>query len=111
MDLSSRDYDIKEIGPEDPRLLDCKKEGLFVQILALVITVTGCILAYLLSPSTEEVLAGVKVVSFMGYPLWALVPAGLFLLQTIIMIICALKVFKRPSLEAKMSEDDETGGK
>lgn len=111
MDLSSRDYDIKNIGVEDQRLLDCKKEGLFVQILAFVVTIAGCVLTYILSPSTEEVLSGAKVSTFMGYPVWALIPALLFLIQAVVMIICAVKVFKRPSLAARIDENDEIGGK
>lgn len=106
MDLSSRDYDIKNIGEEDKRLKDCKREGLFIQFLAIGITFAGIILAYVLSPTREEIEAGANIPSLLGYPLWVLIPAALFLLQAVIMIIMAAKVFKRPSLAARDPEAD-----
>lgn len=108
MDLNSRDYDVNQIGEEDQRLKDCKREGLFVQFLAFAATFLGIILAYTLSPTQEEVAAGVKVVSLFGYPVWALVPAAVFFLQALIMVVLAAKILKRPSLDAR--DHGENGG-
>lgn len=110
MDLYSRDYNIHEIGEEDQRLKDCRREGLLVQTLAFAATFLGIILAYALSPTQEEIAAGAKVASLFGYPVWALVPAAVFFAQALVMVVLAAKVLKRPPLDARYQEQEEKGG-
>ena len=101
VDLNSRDYKLDEIGREDKRFVICRKEGLFIQILSFVITFAGVFLAYWLSPTKAEIEAGAKVATIFGYPMWLMIPAAIYLFQAFLMIFLALKVFKRPSLEAR----------
>ncbi len=106
MDLYSRDYNINEIGEEDQRLKDCRREGLLIQTMAFAATLLGIILAYALSPTQEEIAAGAKVASLFGYPVWALVPAAVFFVQALIMVVLAAKVLKRPPLDARYQEEN-----
>ena len=103
-DLTTRDYDVNDIGQEDGRFTDCKKEALIVQITCFCVTVLGVILAYVLSPSLEEATSATYI---LGYPTWALVPAMLFIAESIFFVVMGLKFFKRPSLEARAENTQE----
>ena len=106
VNLDSRVYKLNEIGKEDKRFVVCKKEGLFIQILSFVVTFLGVFLAYWLSPTKAEIESGVKLMTIGGYPVWLMVPAAIYLFQACLMIFLALKVFKRPSLEARVVDKE-----
>ena len=105
-DLNSRVYKLDEIGKEDKRFVICRKEGLFIQILSFIVTFVGVFLAYWLSPTKAEIESGMKVMTLLGYPIWLMIPAVIYLFQACLMIFLAVKVFKRPSLEARVLDKE-----
>jgi len=103
-DLSSRDYDINEIGEDDARFVDCKKEATIIQLIAFFGTIIGVSLAYFLSPTLETVSESKFI---FGYPMWAMMAVFVFLTESILFIYLGLKVFKRPSLEARADNTED----
>ena len=103
-DLSTRDYDVNSIGKEDVRFLDCKREGILLDSICFCVTALGVALAYILSPTT----ANAAATSYLfGYPVWVMVPALLFMAESVFFIIYASKIMKRPSLDARVINDEE----
>ena len=103
-DLSTRDYNVNDIGEVDGRFVDCKKEALIIQISCLSVTILGVIIAYVLSPTTANATSNTYL---FGYPTWVMVPALLFAAQSVFFIFMATKKFKKPSLAARAENVEE----
>jgi hypothetical protein len=97
-ELSTRNYDVKDIGENDQRFVDCRKEGVLLATTCGIVTVVGCTISYLLSPSLKNAASNTYL---FGYPTWAMVPCLLFAAQALFFIWYASKKMKRCSLEAR----------
>lgn len=106
VDLRSRNYSNKDID-DDPRLVSGKKDAIFVQVVLGIFTVVPIAVGYILSPTVAELQGGAELRTLLGYPLWVMVPAIMYAIEYVILIIYTTKFMKKPSLEARMIPKDE----
>ncbi len=105
--LAAREYDLSELGEDDVRLVDSKKEAIFINITILIVSVAAVLTGYLLSPTIEELQAGTELATLFGYPLWVMVPVIIYVCEVIFFLIYSVKIIKTPSLGAHVDDSDE----
>lgn len=107
IDLSVRNYSNQDIGEEDPRLASGRKDAIFVQVVLGIFTVLPIAVGYLLSPTAAELQGGAELRTLLGYPLWVMVPTIMYVIEYAILVVYVTKFMKKPSLEARLTPEDE----
>lgn len=111
MDLDSRDYAFAELGKEDRRMIRCRKEAVFVWLLILAVSVCAMLAGYALSPTAADLEAGASVPVLFGYPVWVIVPTAVYIAEFLVLLVFGIRVMDRPSLAARIGEEEDTGRK